>query len=204
MELFNQQLVLAYTTVAEVIRIGLQVHLIWQNLVVQCVQAMQNDLIVGRVASYCISEVLMLIHSFSDNAKIASTWYNPATTMEFLQDLVELCINPFLQLSSNSTINDNTSSNNRSNFSHLESAMKLCLELVPTAITMLSLLQKQHTAQRDKHRMNAVEIVFYIPLTLELLLPSANMLCEVFPFMKTKFVVQFKVGLLRLVYSFTL
>jgi hypothetical protein len=166
--------IIADVSSSESLYICLRVKHIMQSAMLECVRCIQSNYIAGRSAVCCISEIRISIISFlkdsTDNFSIEK--------IETLFNLGEIILNPLIDV--NDSIN-------------LQPYI-MCLDLIPPIVSTLSMFKKKFTKKwNEDNRIEIVDSIFFIAFTEKLILPLSNLLWEIYPFLKKKNLLAFKV-----------
>jgi hypothetical protein len=141
-------------------RIVLQIPELWIRSATECIECIHQELITGRSALYCISELRLALNRKS---RSGSTDCGDLTVELF--GLIELCLSPMLD-SEKASVST--------------TAFAVCLELLSVLIGAL------HATQETEAADQALDMAFSVRWAPEHVLPLASTLSELYPFLSTE------------------
>jgi hypothetical protein len=177
-------------TPVESLQFLLCINSIWCESALACIESIQTGHIVGRAAVYCVSEIRLVVNKVSQpcfwDLQSWDTTLSLKKVVAQIQEIGSKCIEPL--------------------YGGEESDVQLfsvCLELLPAVIGALDGLKVYGDSNLgDADTENILDSMFYVEWDLSLLLPISSILCELYAYMNKRHLVEFKVLIYWLFFTF--
>lgn len=160
-------LVINDITPCDCLQLLLRIPQLWFISACECIECIQLDLINGRSAIYCISE----LRHFIGKAIRTSNSENEELSTQLCR-LIELVMGPAVD-----SEKENVSSHSFSN----------CLDLLPVLISSL------HSFNEEDIASEMLDMIFSVKWECIRLVPLANILCEIYPYLNKQHLSDLKV-----------
>lgn len=187
---FAQELHHPLVAADDILKVSLQIDRISQSVILLCIDMIQSGYIYGRQAIYCVAEIRLYIVSLRSRAfngnKQSGTTEICASPINFIDNIIEIanaCIYPVI----NANIDD-------------MSNIVLCFDLIPICIIAASTIGNMNrpNSLNELHDNNTISILIDSILISakwnnNTLLALSNLVCEIYSFLTSLQVDEFKV-----------